>query len=198
MFNGLFSKSILCFLMLAVLEIGCCVIDSCGCGTAEGSTRYRIKNYELKTYDEAAPLAVTDQSVRVQDLKIILTPAHEFITLARSSFKALYACSPPEPAPTQSILSFTIKSDSDFQLPNSTIQAGENLNSLFFLSNGPYGEGQLESFLKAPTIDASLYDYSLRIFQSIIKEQRHSFSVELVLSDNQKFVFKTLPILLQP
>jgi hypothetical protein len=198
MSKGLLSKSVFCFFILSVVEVGCCVIDSCGCGTTEGTTRYRIKNYELKTYATEATLVVTDQSVRVQDLKIVLTPAHEFITQLVSSFKALYACSPPPPAPTQSILSFTIRSDRDFLLPNSSITAGESLNSLFFLSNGPYGEGQLESFLKAPNIDASLYDYSLRIFQSIIKEQRHSFSVELVLSDNQKFSFKTLPVLLQP
>lgn len=194
----LLIRSVYCFVVLSVLEIGCCVIDSCGCGTAEGSTRYRISDYELVTYAGTSPVAVTDQSVRAQDLRFVLMPDPEYITAVRSYVRGLYACSPPEPAPTQTIIDFNITSDRDFELPNAVIKAGESLNTLFFLSNGPYGEGQLASFLQSPSIDASLYEYSLRIFQSIIKEQRHTFSIELSLSDNRTFPFKTLPILLQP
>jgi len=191
-------KSLLIFAAIAVLEAACCVIDTCGCGNTEGSTRYRIKGYDLSTYDGNTLVTVTNQSVPATNLRLVLTPEHEFISADYRGFKALYACSPPEPAPTQNILSFAITSEQDFLLPNTTIEAGQSLNSVFFLSNGPYGEGQLVSFLASPNIDASLYEYSLRIFQSIIKEQRHTFTVEVTLSDNQKYVFKTPALLLQP
>ncbi len=191
-------KSLLIFAAIALLETACCVIDTCGCGNTEGSTRYRIKGYDIATYDGNNLITVTNQSVLATNLRLVLTPSHEFISADYRSFKGLYACSPPEPAPTQNILSFNITSEQNFLLPNTTIEAGESLNSVFFLSNGPYGEGQLESFLASPNIDASLYEYSLRIFQSIIQEQRHLFSIEVTLSDNQKYVFKTPALLLQP
>lgn len=194
----LLVRSVYCFVALSVLEVGCCVIDSCGCGTVEGSTRYRINDYSFIAYAGTAPVAVTDQSVRAQDLRLVLTPDPEYITMTLTRFKGLYACSPVEPAPTQTIIDLIVTSNRDFELPNSAIKAGESLNSLFFLSNGPYGEGQLVSFLQSPSIDASLYEYSLRIFQSIIKEQRHTFSIELSLSDKRTFSFQTAPILLQP
>ena len=198
MLRGVFHKSIFLFAALMLLEAACCVIDSCGCGHSEGATRYRITGYRLNTATDTNQPVLADRPVRAPQLRLVLTPSHEFISSTRAGFKALMACSPAEPAPTQRILKMEITSNAPFELVTGTLSAGANLNGLFFLTNGPYGEGSLESFLSAPSIDASLYDYVLRLTSSVAKEQTHRFLIRVQLSDNQVFSLETGAVLLQP
>ena len=132
-----------------------------------------------------------NQSVIVKDLKIIITPNPEYISKLATFSKALYACSPAEPSPTQNITSFNITSDTDLELTGQTLKAGENLNEIFFLTNEFNGEGLLSTYLQSSNTDASRFEYILTIFKTIAKNQVHQFKIEIALSDNQKFSLST-------
>lgn len=196
--TNFYAKSLFCFLLLALIEFGCCMVETCDCSSSSGATRYRIKSYSLKTYAGASVVSVTRQTVPVKDLKMIVTPTHEFITSLPRFTKALYACSPAEPAPTQSITAFKVTSTSDFLLPDRTIAAGQNLNELFLLDDGPNGEGSLVTFLQASNVDATVYEYTLSFLRSVSRNQTHQFTIDISLSDNQKFTLTSTEVELVP
>jgi hypothetical protein len=196
--RNVFTKTVICFLTLWLIEVGCCVVDSCGCDSSAGDTRYKIKSYALKTYSGSTLVAISTQLVKVSDLKIIITPTHEFITTLRPAFKALYACDPAPPAATQKITEFKITSNSDFELGDKSIPAGESLNELFQLDNGPNGSGPLVTYLQNPTVEATIYDYVLTILKPIAKHQGHEFTIDISLTGNQNFSLVTTAVELVP
>lgn len=197
-----FYRFLFVFAVLGVMDVACCVIDSCGdCGerTGAGSSRYRINSYKLSTFAGNSLIAVTQQTVTTEELKMIVDPVSEIIArMDQASYRPLYACSPAPPTSTQNIRVFEITSDADFVLPDRTITKGESLNELFFLTNGPNGSGSLATFLQAPNLEASENDYELTLSKTINQRQLHEFLIKIVLSDNQTFTLQTLPIDLHP
>jgi len=194
-----FYRFLIVFSVLGVMDVACCVIDSCGCGEGAGASRYRIKAYKLYTFAGPSLIAVTQQSVAASELKMVIDPVDEIIAqIPKTSYRPLYACEPAPPTSTQNISVFEITSDADFVLPDRTIAKGQSLNELFFLTNGPNGSGSLSSFLQTPNPEATENNYELKLSKIISQRQLHEFLIKIVLSDSQTFILQTLPIDLLP
>ena len=115
-----------------------------------------------------------------------------------------YACSPPEPEPSQNITSITITSDKKLEAGNVSFQPGQDVSSLFLLAQGDYSIGKfmsIEDYILEQNNNPSIFGtyYSLMVFrlkQKIeLSDQRLNFRI--AFDDQTIFVLSTDDFIIQ-
>jgi hypothetical protein len=195
--SRLVLRSIAVYIVLMTLQVSCCLYDSCGCHPSGGPSQFKVSGYDIDSYAGSSKITSANFELRVMDFTMILKPVIEYLAKVGLPFQAAYACSPADPESTQIIESLIITSDYDLELSDKVIPAGTSLNSVFLISDEFNSDKAIESFLSMHR-DTSLFEYTFRLSVPINKEQTHSFSIEIALDDNSKFLFTTYPVLLKP
>ena len=167
---------IVCLLAMPVLIESCFWIgDNC----EEYTYKFSIQNFDLKVLDGSKPSPTpAPASAAPQVFVFLLTLDAKRVLNDRPTMGAFADCSPPSAVET--INEFSITSDHDLILPDSTLTAGSNLTTVFY-SDYPVHIGE------------EVYEtgHIFHLSFSVPTAQQHNFTFSITLSDGRKFDLPT-------
>ena len=191
------------FLFINSVFAACCLYDSCGCGKVEG-TAYKATDLKLilHKFTSNVPYYTGDvlpanSTAGYNQFAFVFYPEVTSITAMnnfRSQSALAFACSPAY-NPSQEFKSIKIQSNTDYSTQSKTFPAGEDLSSLFSISNLYTGDNQsIAEFLGQN--NRSVYDeaFYLQLMTAPLANVRHQFTFTFELSDNSTIEVSSDPI----
>lgn len=184
-------KSVVVFGIINFFGLACC-------GPFDDPGEFSVNDYLVVSTEVSTDYTLPDRvlleqdSVKATSLKLLLRPTVQYISQQKNNVGLInhsYACSPPEPDPTQTFENITITSSADFILYGDTLKSGESLNYLFRVNNDAY----MSDFIRQdyPAVN---YDVSLSLRDSPTNTVEHKLKINILLSDNRSFDIYTYPI----
>ncbi|HAP65075.1 MAG TPA: hypothetical protein DCR93_38220 [Cytophagales bacterium] len=190
--------------VIMVLPSACCYLDGC-CDPGNVPTSSTIASLSISngsftpdagisqtptTDHNLAALIVSIDDVTYPEVAS-LAPHMGFITGA-------YACSPPEPEPSQSITSITITASDDLQLGGETLEAGTALQYYFLVAQYYESPYTLEEFINTHQNDPWLFGnwgqrIALQLAQAPDTSFESTFTIVIRFSDDAEFTLTSEP-----
>lgn len=188
---------------------GCDLGDDCG---PFPTTYYDIngitgqnKQLNERGYRNAETLP-DNAEVNFNEYALAVFPATEVIsrvnTPAFGGITAAYACSPPDPEPSEQVTDIAIFSDADFQQTNSNkiLAASDTLNALFQIADFHSGKiTGLTTFLeREKEIAATGEGFFLILLAQPKEATTHRFTVHYRLDNGEFYSFTAPPVSVLP
>ena len=180
----------------AIISIACEQED---CGSLS-KPNYKVTDYDLITIkagmdplhnersfsSDDATLVSDNATVHYEDAGFVAEPTTERIAMKSrpSFFTSAFACSPPEPSPTQKITSIEILSSSDFITANQTIPAGQDIKSFFGI--GHPDVTSVSDYLSTPRVATDQWILFI-LTTAPSGQQQHEFKFTIKLDDGSEY-----------
>lgn len=191
-----------------LLLIGCYENDCGSNSSLTNITGLSGANYRLEGEGYAHPTALHEGvEVAYHQYALKLFPEVTYYAYQEKEgqnsgfFSAAYACSPPEPLPSEEIAAIAVFSNADYIQAKSAkvLVAGDTLNTVFEIYD--YYSGRivgLPDFLVDKGLKASEHGFILKPVSEPASIQAHQFTVHYRLTNGESYIFTAAPVVLTP